>query len=137
VVLVLVGVATLWRTRRVGGSRPRRAAIGLAVLAAGMLVVLPTAIAIVATHKAHSPVTTMDLGRAHESVGLTTSDGLKLRAWYVPSRNGAAVIAFPGRSQPAPHARMLVRHGYGVLLLDRRGEGASEGASEGDYNAFG
>ena len=28
---------------------------------------------------------------------------------------------------------MLIRHGYGVLLLDRRGEGASEG----DYNAFG
>jgi len=28
---------------------------------------------------------------------------------------------------------MLVRHGYGVLLLDRRGEGASEG----DYNARG
>jgi predicted acyl esterase len=28
---------------------------------------------------------------------------------------------------------MLVRHGYGVLLLDRRGEGQSEG----DYNAFG
>ena len=66
-------------------------------------------------------------------MGLTTSDGLKLRAWYVPSRNGAAVIAFPGRSQPVPHARMLIRHGYGVLLLDRRGEGASEG----DYNAFG
>ena len=64
---------------------------------------------------------------------LTTSDGLRLRAWYVPSRNGAAVIAFPGRSQPVPHARMLIRHGYGVLMLDRRGEGASEG----DYNAFG
>ena len=64
---------------------------------------------------------------------LTTSDGLRLRAWYVPSRNRAAIIAFPGRSQPVPHARMLVRHGYGVLLLDRRGEGASEG----DYNAFG
>ena len=28
---------------------------------------------------------------------------------------------------------MLVRHGYGVLLLDRRGEGKSDG----DYNAFG
>jgi dienelactone hydrolase len=64
---------------------------------------------------------------------LTTSDGLRLRAWYVPSRNGGAVIAFPGRSQPVPHARMLIRHGYGVLLMDRRGEGASEG----DYNAFG
>jgi uncharacterized protein len=51
----------------------------------------------------------------------------------VPSRNGAAIIAFPGRSQPVPHARMLIRHGYGVLMLDRRGEGASDG----DYNAFG
>jgi dienelactone hydrolase len=66
-------------------------------------------------------------------VRLITSDGLRLRAWYAPSRNGAAVIAFPGRSQPVPHARMLVRNGYGVLLLDRRGEGASNG----DYNAFG
>jgi len=28
---------------------------------------------------------------------------------------------------------MLVRHGYGVLLFDRRGEGESDG----DYNAFG
>ena len=26
-----------------------------------------------------------------------TSDDLTLRGWYVPSRNGAAVIAFPGR----------------------------------------
>jgi dienelactone hydrolase len=66
-------------------------------------------------------------------VTLTTYDGHRLAAWYVPSRNGAAVIAFPGRSQPVRHARMLARHGYGVLLLDRRGEGASEG----DYNAFG
>jgi dienelactone hydrolase len=58
----------------------------------------------------------------------TTSDGLRLRGWYVPSRNGAAVIAFPGRKGPQAHARMLARHGYGVLLFDRRGEGASEGA---------
>ena len=64
---------------------------------------------------------------------LTTSDGLRLAGWYVPSRNGAAVIAFPGRRGPVPHARMLVRHGYGVLLLDRRGEGESEG----DFNARG
>jgi fermentation-respiration switch protein FrsA (DUF1100 family) len=56
-----------------------------------------------------------------------------LAGWYVPSRNGAAVIAFPGRRGPVPHARMLVRHGYGVLLLDRRGEGESEG----DFNRRG
>jgi predicted alpha/beta hydrolase len=67
------------------------------------------------------------LGAPHEDVTLTTSDGLKLKGWYVPSRNGAAVIAFPGRKGPQPHTRMLVRHGYGVLLLDRRGEGESEG----------
>jgi uncharacterized protein len=62
-----------------------------------------------------------------------TSDALRLAGWYVPSRNGAAVIAFPGREGPVHHARMLVRHGYGVLLLDRRGEGESEG----DFNARG
>ena len=94
---------------------------------------MPVAIAIVATHKARSPVAAADLGRPYERVTLRTRDGLSLAAWYVPSRNGAAVIAFPGRRQPVPHARMLVRHGYGVLLLDRRGEGASDGA----YNAFG
>lgn len=60
-------------------------------------------------------------------VSLTTSDGLRLAGSYVPSCNGAAVIAFPGREGPLRHARMLVRHGYGVLLLDRRGEG--------EYNA--
>jgi dienelactone hydrolase len=38
------------------------------------------------------------------------------------------VIAFPGRSaQTQKHARMLTRHGYGVLLFDRRGDGQSEG----------
>ena len=133
-VLVALGVATLWRTRRTAGRRLlRRAGIGAAVIVLIALVVLPTGIAIVATHKARSPVAAVDLGRPHRDVRLTTSDGLRLHAWYVPSRNGAAVIAFPGRSQPVPHARMLIRHGYGVLLLDRRGEGASEG----DYNAFG
>ena len=63
----------------------------------------------------------------------TTSDGLELEGWYVPSRNGAAVIAFPGRNGPQKQTRMLARHGYGVLLFDRRGEGKSEG----DPNAFG
>ena len=133
VVLVLFGAASLWRTRRRSGSRLGRAAIGLAVLASTILIVLPTAIAIIATHKARSPVASVSLGGPYESVSLMTDDGLTLRAWYVPSRNGAAVIVFPGRSQPRRHARMLARHGYGVLLLDRRGEGASEG----DYNAFG
>ena len=37
------------------------------------------------------------------------------------------MIAFPGRKGPQRKARMLARHGYGVLLFDRRGEGRSEG----------
>ena len=78
-------------------------------------------------HVARDAVPAPHLGAPHENVTLTTSDGLKLKGWYVPSRNGAAVIAFPGRKGPQPHARMLIRHGYGVLLIDRRGEGESEG----------
>ena len=100
---------------------------------AAVFVVLPVALAIVVNHKARAPVERADLGRPYTDVTLTTSDGLRLAGWYVPSRNGAAVIAFPGRTGPVRHARMLVRHGYGVLLLDRRGEGESAG----DYNARG
>lgn len=51
----------------------------------------------------------------------------------MPSRNGAAVIAVPGREGSQRPARLLVRHGYGVLLFDRRGECNSDG----DPNAFG
>ena len=36
-----------------------------------------------------------------------------------PSRNGAAVISYPTRQGRLEQARMLVRHGYGVLLRRR------------------
>jgi pimeloyl-ACP methyl ester carboxylesterase len=36
-------------------------------------------------------------------------------------------VILPGRTKDQAHARILVDHGYGVLLFDRRGEGASEG----------
>jgi dienelactone hydrolase len=49
----------------------------------------------------------------------------------VPSKNGAAVISFPGRKGTQKPARMLARHGYGVLLFDRRGEGESDGDPNG------
>ena len=39
------------------------------------------------------------------------------------------MLVFPGRKGTQAHARMLARHGYGVLLLDRRGEGLSDGAA--------
>src|SRR5207342_2587655 len=75
----------------------------------------------------------VELGPTVEQATLQTSDGLTLRGSYVPSRNGAAVIVSPGYSSTPEHARMLIRHGYGVLLFDQRGEGRSDG----DPNALG
>ena len=74
-----------------------------------------------------------DLGAPYEKVEFTTDDGLRLEGWYIRSRNGAAVISFPGRASSQKRAKLLARHGYGVLLFDRRGEGESEG----DPNLFG
>ena len=136
-VLLAIGVVTLWRSRRTDDRLLRRylrrSALTAGALVFTAVVLFPTAIAYVVTHTARAEVPTPNLGAAHEDVAFTTSDGLRLRGWFVPSRNGATVIAFPGRSGPQKHARMLVRHGYGVLLLDRRGEGESEG----DPNTFG
>jgi hypothetical protein len=135
--LLGIGAVTLWRSRRLDDGRLRRylrrAAITLGVLVLASQVLFPAAIAYVATHTARAGVPAPNLGASHEDVSFTTSDGLRLAGWFVPSRNGATVIAVPGRSGPQKHARMLVRHGYGVLLFDRRGEGMSEG----DPNAFG
>jgi hypothetical protein len=131
-----VGARILWRSRRGGGRARRylrRALVGLGSLLVVFYVVFPLLLAVGTTHKPRQEPEPVDLGRPHEDVSLTTRDGLELAGWYVPSTNGAAVIAFPGRRGPVPHARMLVRRGYGVLLLDMRGNGESEGAS----NAFG
>jgi dienelactone hydrolase len=96
-------------------------------------VLFPVAISYVVTHAARAKVPAADLGAPHEDVEFTTADGLRLKGWYIRSRNGAAVISFPGRASSQKRAKLLARHGYGVLLFDRRGEGESEG----DPNLFG
>jgi hypothetical protein len=135
--LLGLGATTLWRTRRTDGNRPWRYARRALLVVAGVLVanvvVFPIGFAYVVTHTARAVVPPNRLGVAAEDVAFRTSDGLKLVGWYVPSRNGAAVIVFPGRKGPQRQTRMLARHGYGVLLFDRRGEGNSDG----DPNAFG
>jgi hypothetical protein len=135
--LLGLGAVTLWRTRRVEGHRawryPRRALLAAGGVVAIWAVLLPIGLAYVTTHVGRAVVPSNTLGVAYENVSFTTSDGLKLRGWYVPSKNGAAVISFPGRKGPQKPARFLARHGYGVLLFDRRGEGRSEG----EPNAWG
>src|SRR6266511_1155084 len=131
--LFFSGPVTLWKARRTDGSRRRRylrraLASAIAVVAALLsftLIVFPVGYAYIYTHTGRTAVTP-DLGVPFESVKVTTSDGLELAASYVPSKNRAAVILFPGATR-ADGARMLIRHGYGVLLLDPRGQGRSEG----------
>ena len=135
--LLGIGGATLWRSRRREDSRPwryvRRFLLGAAAVLFAMIVLFPISLAYVVTHTARAEVPRPELGTAFEDVEFTTSDGLRLKGWYIPSRNRAAVISFPGRSGTRRQARMLARHGYGVLLFDRRGEGVSDG----DPNIFG
>jgi MYXO-CTERM domain-containing protein len=129
--LIGLGAVTLWRTRRVTGNRPwrygRRALLAVGAFLGFSVVMVPLGVAYITTHAARDVVPANRLGAAYEDVSFTTSDGLTLRGWYIPSRNGAAVISFPGRNGSQKPARILARHGYGVLLFDRRGEGRSEG----------
>jgi fermentation-respiration switch protein FrsA (DUF1100 family) len=128
--LVGVGAVTLWRTRKGGGvirRYLRRAVLAVGLLLGAVFVVYPVSQSYVITHTGRAFVPPVNLGTAYEDVSFTTDDGLRLVGWYVPSRNGAAVIAFPGRKGPQKPARLLANHGYGVLLFDRRGEGESEG----------
>ncbi len=135
--LLGLGAATLWKTRKLHDSRRRRylrrSLIAAATLVVAAEVMFPIALGYGTTHILRPVVPAASLGTAYEDVTFTTSDGLELSGWYVPSRNGAAVIAFPGRSGPQKPARFLARHGYGVLLFDRRGESESDG----DGNLFG
>jgi uncharacterized protein len=131
--LLLIGIAavTLWRSRkttdRLWWRYSRRALVAAGSVVVGGVVLYTASVAYVITHAARAYVPTADLGAPYEDVEFTTSDGLRLQGWYIESRNGAAVIAFPGRAGSQARAKMLADHGYGVLLFDRRGEGESDG----------
>jgi uncharacterized protein len=135
--LIGIGAVTLWRSRRrddgLWWRYGRRLIIAASAVVAAMAFLFPVALAYVVTHASRAHVPAADLGAAYEDVTFTTSDGLRLKGWYIRSRNGAAVISFPGRASAQKRAKMLARHGYGVLLFDRRGQGESEG----DPNLFG
>jgi dienelactone hydrolase len=130
--LALVGIATVVHVRGVRRWRKLLAVpIGVGV---AVLVVAPLALAVAVTN-----VPPLDLGddtpADHEmeyvDVSIRASDGVSLAAWYVPSTNGAAIVLLGGatntRTDELDHASVFARHGYGVLLLDARGHGQSDG----------
>lgn len=72
-------------------------------------------------------------------VTLTTSDGLRLGAWYVPAEppdRGVTVLVANGnagnRSLRAPLAEALAARGLSVLLFDYRGYGGNAGSPSED-----
>ena len=136
-VLVLLGIWTAWRGRRRDGSRirryTRRALLAVAWVLGGYFVLFPLSLSYGFTHAARLATPSGNLGAPYQPVSFRSHDGLRLDGWFVRPRNGAAVIVYPGKKGTQRHARMLVRHGYGVLVFDRRGEGTSEG----DPNALG
>lgn len=81
--------------------------------------------------------TPADRGLDYQPASFTTRDRLTLRGWYLPSRNGAAIIlAHPigaNRLAVLDMAAGLARNGYGVLMFDLR----SHGESDGDLLPFG
>lgn len=110
--LVGLGVTTLWTSRRRDDRLPRRYLRRLAQAAVAVVVayvvLFPFALSYVFTHSARAVVPRPQRGAAYDNVSFTTSDGLTLKGWYVPSRNHAAVIAAPGRAGSQKPARLLI-----------------------------
>jgi dienelactone hydrolase len=135
--MVVLGACLLWRSRRRDGSPSRRLVRrglrGAAAFAVVLYVGFPVVEAFVYTSASDAEVPAYRLHAPRRDVTFESADGFELHGWYVPSRNGAGVVLYPGRGRIQEHAQLLADHGYGVLLFDRRGTGRSEG----DPNAWG
>jgi uncharacterized protein len=137
--LLLIGlsIAVAWRSRK-GGTLPRRigrrALVAVGLLALGFFVLFPLGGAIYVTRTPREPIDGT-FAVPHQDVSFRTADGLTIRGWYAPSRNGAAIVFVHGsggnRQGPRKQAALLAEHGYGVLLYDSRGRGESDGDPQG------
>jgi dienelactone hydrolase len=97
-------------------------------------VLFPLTVAVYATNLPPGPLgsaTPATYGLSYQAVAIRTADGVRLSGWYIPPRNGAAVVVLPGsgstRTAVLSQAVVLARHGYGALLVDTRGHGRSGG----------
>lgn len=133
----------IWLLRKRMRQHPVKVArrmMGRLVLVTGLAFVglyfgLAWSVARIFTHPIQRPVgrTPLDVGiDAYEDVWLTSSDGVELAGWYIPSENRAAVILLHGtatnRTVMLLHAKMLAAAGYGLVMIDMRGHGNSGAA---------
>ncbi len=84
--------------------------------------------------------TPQDAGLEYEEVWLTTSDGERLHAWFVPaSQSRGTLLLFHGNAGNISHRMdyllMLHRRGYSSIIFDYRGYGKSSGrpSEQGTY----
>jgi uncharacterized protein len=135
IVLIGLAIAIPWLHRGEGAAGPRRRwAHRVLALPVGLLAfvytIVPMSIALTETHKYREPIGSPPSADYRE-VGFEATDGVDISAWYRPTQNGATIIVVHGgggdRTGAVAHAKLLVRHGYGVLLHDARGRGKSEG----------
>ncbi len=65
----------------------------------------------------------------YQSVDLVTEDGIRLSAWYTPTKKGAVILLAHGYGDNRPEwvYEMLAKRGYGVLAWDARAHGESGG----------
>ncbi len=128
--LVIIGIRTTFRatSRRARWLLPPAVVValplGLITLGQALLATWVPPIALGGRRPA-------DVGLVAEDVELRTADGVALAGWYDPGTNGAAVVLAHGagstRTAVLDHAAVLAEHGYGVLLVDARGHGESDG----------
>ena len=130
VILLIWGAAALVRAMP-GWWRLLAVPVALALL---WFVLVPLTVAVHITNRPSGPLgraTPAVYGLSYREVAFRTADGVRLSAWYIPPRNGAAVMLLPGagsaRTAVLGQAAVLARHGYGTLLADTRGHGRSGG----------
>lgn len=89
----------------------------------------------VVTHPAKfiTNLTPKDLGWEYEEVGLTTQDGVKLAAWFVPAQNKSDQVIILLHGYPADKANLLywsefLHQDFNLFFLDFRYFGNSSGS---------